>query len=85
MTKKSNWFVTRKPNESEYALYDFARTATQAKNMLRDLGEGNPIAHKSKSEGGLYNIYVKKGTVLWREKGGSTYQGEWGRDKRFLG
>jgi hypothetical protein len=75
MTKKSNWFVTRKPNESEYALYDFARTATQAKNMLRDLGEGNPIAHKSKSEGGLYNIYVKKGTVLWREKGGSTYQG----------
>ena len=83
MTKKSNWFVTRKPNESEYALYDFARTATQAKNMLRDLGEGNPIAHKSKSEGGLYNIYVKKGTVLWREKGGSTYA-EGGSVKTWL-
>ena len=66
----TKWYVTRKPNETTYVLYDFARSATQAKNMLRDLKEGSPIAHKSKSQGGLYNIYVKQGSPLWREKGG---------------
>lgn len=77
--KQPKWYVTRKPS-SDYQLYDFARTAEQAKNMLRDLEEGSPVAHKSRSEGGNYNIYVKKGSVLWREDGGSadggsTYKG----------
>ena len=67
---ETKWYVTRKPS-NDFQLYDFARSATQAKDMLRDLAEGSPIAHKSKSQGGLYNIYVKKGSVLWREKGGS--------------
>ena len=68
-TKKTNWFVTRKP-KGGYVLYDFARTARQAKDMIRDLAEGTPIAHRSKSEGGLYNIYVKEGSPLWMKKGG---------------
>jgi hypothetical protein len=69
MAKHKQWYVTRKPS-NEYVMYDFARSAAQAKDMLRDLSEGSPIAHRSKSEGGLYNIYVKKGSVYWREKGG---------------
>jgi hypothetical protein len=68
-TKKTNWFVTRKP-KGGYVLYDFARSAKQAKDMLKDLEEGSPIAHRSKSEGGLYNIYVKEGSPLWMKKGG---------------
>lgn len=71
MAKHKQWYVTRKPS-NEYVMYDFARSAAQAKDMLRDLSEGSPIAHRSKSEGGLYNIYVKKGSVYWREKGGKT-------------
>ena len=74
MAKEKEWFVTRKPS-GEYVMYDFARSATQAKDMLRDLAEGSPIAHRSKSEGGLYNIYVKKGSVYWRDKGGKMADG----------
>ena len=68
--KQPQWYVTRKPDTKVYQLYDFARSAEQAKQMLKDLAEGEAIAHKSRSEGGNYNIYVKKGTVLWREDGG---------------
>ena len=65
------WYSSSKPDEKTYVMYDFARNEEQAKNMLRDLHEGSPIAHKSTSQGGEYNIYVKRGSVLWREKGGS--------------
>lgn len=61
-----SWYLTKKPNEKIFALYDFARSAVQAKQMLKDLKSGSPVAHKSTSEGGLYNIYVRKGSVYWR-------------------
>ena len=62
---KKNWFVTKLPSRSRYVMYDFARSATQAKKMLRDLKDGFPVAHKSTSQGGLYNVYVKRGSILW--------------------
>lgn len=65
-TAKKKWFITKKPDIKYYVLYDFARSATQAKSLLKDLKEGFPIAQKSTSEGGLYNIYVKKGSLIWR-------------------
>ena len=58
------WFVTTKPSAT-YMMYDFARNAEQAKEMLSSLKDCSPIAHKSTSQGGLYNIYVKKGSVCW--------------------
>ena len=75
MTKGNKWFVTRKPS-SEFQLYDFARSARQAKDMLESIADGSPIAHRSKSEGGLYNIYVKKGSVYALEKGGMIEVGD---------
>jgi hypothetical protein len=75
-TMSKKWYVTRKPSEEKYQLYDFARTAAQAKKMLKDLEEGNPIAQKSRTQGGNYNIYVEKGTALWMEKGGEIKESE---------
>jgi hypothetical protein len=47
--------------------------------MLEDLAEGQPVAHKSTSEGGEYNIYVRKGSVYWRKDGGSAEGGGVGK------
>ncbi len=58
--KPSKFYTTHKPDETIYNLYDFARSAEQAKNMLESLKEAGAIAHKSTSQGGLYNIYVTK-------------------------
>jgi len=62
-TATTKWFTTTKPNEKTYGLYDFARSAEQAKTMLQSLGYAFAIAHKSTSQGGLYNIYVKRGNI----------------------
>lgn len=67
--EKGGQFTETKPSESKYALYDFARSKEQAEKMLNDLKDGFPIAHKSTSEGGEYNIYVRKGSILAMEKG----------------
>lgn len=66
--KKKGWYVTKKPCTKAYELYDFARSAVQAKNMLESLGTG-AIAHKSNSEGGVYNIYVKSNSVYGSKRG----------------
>lgn len=66
--KKKVWYVTRKPSVKVYELYDFARSAEQAKNMLSSLGV-DAIAHKSNSEGGAYNIYVKSNSVYGSKRG----------------
>lgn len=71
MPRNKNPWRTRKPNSAHYQLYDFARSKEQAEQMLEDLAEGQPVAHKSTSEGGEYNIYVRKGSVYWRKEGGS--------------
>lgn len=66
--KKRNWYVTKKPSSKTYELYDFARNAEQAKNMLASL-ENQAIAHKSNSQGGAYNIYVKSNSVFGSKRG----------------
>lgn len=66
--KKRGWYVTKKPCKKAYELYDFARSAEQAKNMLKSLGN-DAIAHKSTSEGGAYNIYVKINGVYGSKRG----------------
>lgn len=66
--KKKVWYVIRKPSVKVYDLYDFARSAEQAKNMLSSLGV-DAIAHKSNSEGGAYNIYVKINSVYGSKRG----------------
>ncbi|ESU18979.1 hypothetical protein FCR2A7T_23870 [Flavobacterium cauense R2A-7] len=66
--KKRGWYVTKKPCKKVYELYDFARNAEQAKNMLKSLGS-DAIAHKSTSEGGAYNIYVKINSVYGSKRG----------------
>lgn len=66
--KKTGWYVTKKPCLKTFELYDFARSATQAKNMLESLGK-DALAHKSTSEGGLYNIYVKASSVYGTKRG----------------
>ncbi|MCL9806962.1 hypothetical protein NAT51_15605 [Flavobacterium amniphilum] len=66
--KKRGWYVTRKPCKKAYELYDFTRSAVQAKNMLKSLGS-DAIAHKSTSEGGAYNIYVKSNSVYGSKRG----------------
>jgi hypothetical protein len=66
--KKKGWYVTKKPCKKAYELYDFARNAVQAKSMLKSLGK-DAIAHKSASQGGAYNIYVKSNSVYGSKKG----------------
>lgn len=66
--KKRNWYVTKKPSSKTYELYDFARNAEQAKNMLASL-ENQAVAHKSSSQGGAYNIYVKSNSVFGSKRG----------------
>lgn len=66
--KKRNWYVTKKPCKRAYELYDFARSAEQAKSLLKSLGS-DAIAHKSTSEGGAYNIYVKSNGVYGSKRG----------------
>jgi hypothetical protein len=66
--RKKVWYVTKKPNQKAYELYDFARSAEQAKNMLKSLG-ADAIAHKSNSEGGAYNIYVKSNSIYGSKRG----------------
>jgi hypothetical protein len=66
--KKNGWYVTKKPCKKAYELYDFARSAEQAKHMLESLGH-DAIAHKSTSEGGAYNIYVKNNSFYGSKRG----------------
>jgi len=66
--KKKGWYLTKKPCKKAYELYDFARSAEQAKHMLESLGR-DAIAHKSTSEGGAYNIYVKRNSVYGSKRG----------------
>jgi hypothetical protein len=66
--RKKGWYVTKKPCRKAYELYDFARNAEQAKNMLKSLGN-DAIAHKSRSEGGAYNIYVKSNSIYGSKRG----------------
>lgn len=66
--KKKGWYLTKKPCKKAYELYDFARSAEQAKHMLETLGR-DAIAHKSTSEGGAYNIYVKRNSVYGSKRG----------------
>lgn len=66
--RKKGWYVTKNPCKKAYELYDFARSAEQAKNMLKSLGK-DAIAHKSTSEGGAYNIYVKSNSVYGSKRG----------------
>jgi len=82
--KKTGWYVTKKPCLKAFELYDFARSATQAKNMLASLGS-DAIAHKSKSEGGLYNIYVKAKSVYSSKRGlkGASKKSSSQSSKRF--
>lgn len=67
-SRKKTWYVTKKPSSKNHELYDFARSAIQAKGMLSSL-EGQAIAHKSASEGGIYNIYVRRGSVYSSKRG----------------
>lgn len=66
--KKTGWYVTKKPCLKTFELYDFARSAKQAKNMLDSLGK-DAIAHKSTSQGGLYNIYVRANSIYGTKRG----------------
>lgn len=66
--KKRAWYVTKKPSQKIYELYDFARNAQQAKNMLTSL-ENQAVAHKSISQGGAYTIYVKINSVFGSKRG----------------
>jgi hypothetical protein len=66
--KRKNWYVTKRPSSKTYELYDFARNAEQAKNMLASL-ENQAVAHKSTSQGGAYNIYVKSNSVFGSKRG----------------
>lgn len=66
--KKTGWYTTKKPCQKAYELYDFARSATQAKSMLESLGT-DALAHKSITQGGLYNIYVKTSGVYGSKRG----------------
>lgn len=68
MPQKRNWYVTKKPSSKTYELYDFARNAEQAKNMLASL-VNQAVAHKSTSQGGAYNIYVKSNSVFGKKRG----------------
>lgn len=53
------WYVTKQPNKT-HREYDFARTAEQAKGMIKDLRHCNAIAQKTVKNGGNYTIWVKK-------------------------